>query len=115
MEQSRWVTLCAALRAACRRVAKLPRVQYSDYPVLRLYFWAVHHERPVTWTLDRDAAHYTRFFLPRKLPSVSQLNRRVASDRFQLLLQHTHEALGRLHADAPTRTTLYVDGKPLPV
>lgn len=111
MEQSQWATLCVVLRAACRLVPALPRARFSDYLILRLYFWAVHHERPMTWTLD--PAHYTRFFRPRKWPSISQLNRRIASDRFQLLLQKVHELLSRVKESITT--TLYIDGKPLNV
>lgn len=108
---SQWATLCGALRAACRLVPASPGVRYSDYLILQLYFWANHHDRPMTWTLD--PTHYTRFFRPRKRPSISQLNRRIASDRFQTLLQHVHRLLSELDA-APT-TTLYLDGKPLNV
>lgn len=111
MEQSQWATLCLALRAACRLVPALPRIRFSDYLILRLYFWAVRHERPMTWALD--PAHYTRFFRPRKWPSISQLNRRIASDRFQLLLQKVHESLSRVGESITT--TLYIDGKPLNV
>jgi hypothetical protein len=111
MEQSQWATLCAALRKACRRVPALPRVQYLDYLILRLYFWAAHHDRPMIWTLQRT--HYTRFFRPRKLPSISQLNRRIAGDHFQRLLQETHLLLSQLHT--MPATTLLIDGKPLAV
>jgi IS5 family transposase len=37
--------------------------------------------------------NHNRGFRPRKIPSLSQLNRRIASDRFQLLLQKIHERL----------------------
>lgn len=112
MERSQWTTLCHALWLACRREPRpARRPRYPDYLILRLYFWAAHHERPMTWT--RDPAHYTRWFRPRKLPSISQLNRRIADDRFQRLLQHAHRSLS--HIDQSPTTTLYLDGKPLPV
>jgi hypothetical protein len=111
MEQAQWATLCVACRAACRLVAALQRARYSDYLILRLYFWAVTHDRPMTWALN--LTHYTRFFCPRKLPSISQLNRRIASDRFQGLLQHVYRLLSEI--DVASTTTLYIDGKPLNV
>lgn len=112
MEQSQWITLCRAAHAAARKVPPTRRCRYSDELIVQLYFWAVAHDRPMTWTADRS--HYTRWFRPRKLPSISQLNRRIADDRFQLLLQHVHRVLSRLH-DALLAATYYIDGKPLNV
>ena len=111
MERSQWLVLCRTLREACRIEGPLPRARYLDYLILRLYFWAAHHERPMTWALEE--AHYSRLFRPRKRPSISQLNRRIAGERFQRLLGHVHRALSGI--DGSPTTTLYLDGKPLPV
>ena len=71
---------------------RLRRARYSDFLIACLYFWAVLHDRPMTWAIDRR--HYNRTFRPRKvLPSISQLNRRIAAERFQLILQRVHERL----------------------
>lgn len=110
MERAQWKVLCGVLRRACRSARPPKRARYSDYLVARLYFWAVLHDRPMTWAVGRD--HYTRWFRPRKVPSVSQLNRRVAADRFQAILQRAHE---RLAAARGAVDTLYVDGKPVNV
>jgi hypothetical protein len=67
----------------------------------------VLHDRPMTWLLQR--CHYNRLFRPRKLPSISQLNRRIASDRFQKILQRVHE---QLVGDVRFKG-LRIDGKPL--
>ena len=91
MEQSQWGLVRQAVRRVTRSFPKLRRAQYSDFSITCLYFWAVLHDRPMTWALQR--CHYNRSFRPRKLPSLSQLNRRIASDRFQQILQRVHQQL----------------------
>ena len=90
-----------------RSFGKLPRALFSDRLIVLLYFWTVLHDRPMTWSLRR--CHYNRLFRPRKLPSISQLNRRIASDRFQQILQRIHE---HLVGDVRFKG-LFIDGKPL--
>ncbi len=91
MEQTQWTIVRRNIRQVTRSHGRLKRARYSDFLIACLYFWAVLHDRPMTWALDRS--HYDRMFRPRKLPSISQLNRRIASDRFQRLLQRLHERL----------------------
>ena len=107
MDQQQWLILRHVLRKVARSFKPLKRSRYSDYLVACFYFWAVLHERPMTWAVN--PLFYNRSFDPRKTPSVSQLNRRVASDRFQLLLQRVHD---RLVGDTRLRG-LCLDGKPL--
>lgn len=92
MEQSQWSIVRSAIRRVTRSFPRLKRTQYSDFLITCLYFWAVLHDRPMTWSVD--AANYNRTFRPRKkIPSISQLNRRIASGRFQCLLQRVHQRL----------------------
>ena len=91
MDQSQWSVVRQVLRQVTRSFPKLKYAVYSDYLIACLHFWGVLHERPTTWTLDRS--HHTRQFRPRELPSLSQLNRRIASTRFQSLLQQVHQRL----------------------
>lgn len=91
MEQSQWSFVCQAIRQSARCFGRLKRARYSDVLIARLYFWAVLHDRPMTWAVQRH--HYNRSFHPRKIPSISQLNRRIASERFQCLLQKVHQQL----------------------
>lgn len=109
MDQRQWAALRDIIRSVCRSLGPLPRATYGDYLVARVYFRATFHNWPMTWAVQRH--HYTSTFRPRKLPSVSQMNRRVASDRFQAILQRVHE---RLRGDARLRG-LCVDGKALAV
>jgi hypothetical protein len=109
MEQSQWRVVRAAVRQVTRSFPRLRRARYGDSLVTCLYFWAVLHDRPMTWAVD--PSDHNRRFRPRKVPSVSQLNRRVASDRFQLIPQRVHE---RLAGDNRGKG-LTIDGQPLPV
>jgi hypothetical protein len=107
MDQQQWAVLRDVAGSVTRSFGKLPRAVFSDQLIVLLFFWAVLHDRPMTWSLKR--CHYNRMFRPRKLPSISQLNRRIASDRFQHILQRIHE---RLVGDVRFKG-LIIDGKPL--
>jgi hypothetical protein len=108
MERSQWRVLRQVLRRVCRSMPRLPRATYSDHLIASLYFWAVLHDRPMTWALDPD--YYNRLFRPRKaVPSISQLNRRIAANRFQTILQRVHE---RLAGDSRFKG-LVIDGQAL--
>lgn len=110
MEQSQWSIVRAAIRRVTRSFPPLKRAQYSDFLIACLYFRAVLHDRPMTWAIDRS--NFNRAFRPRqKLPSISQLNRRIASDRFQRVLQRVHL---RLAGDYRGKG-LAIDGQALPV
>lgn len=114
MDRELWRTVLGAVRRAAGRVDReLPwhrRPVFADWLVAAVHLWAVWHDRTLTWACDR--AHYGRLFRPRKLPGVSQLSRRVRSDRLQRVLQYAHDELaGRgVVTDAG-----YLDGKPLTV
>lgn len=91
MEQTQWTIVRQAIRQVTRSLKPLRRARYRDGLIARLYFWATLHDRPMTWALERR--HYNRTFHPCKVPSISQLNRRIAADRFQLILQRVHQLL----------------------
>ncbi len=109
MEQSQWTIVRRAIRQVTRSFPRLKRVEYSDFLITCLYFWATLHDRPMTWAVDR--CNYNRTFHPRKIPSISQLNRRIAADRFQLILQLVHE---RLAGDSRFKGLIF-DGQALTV
>jgi hypothetical protein len=109
MEQSQWTIVRRTIRHVTRSFPRLKRAKYSDFLITCLYFWAVLHDRPMTWAVDRR--NYNRNFRPRKIPSISQLNRRIAADRFQRILQRVHE---RLSGDSRLKG-LMLDGQALTV
>lgn len=109
MDQAQWTILVTVLRQVARSFGRSRRHKFTDFLIAKFYFWAVWHERPMTWAVD--PVHYNRLFRPRKIPSISQLNRRIASDRFQRLLQRVHEKLAATDAWG----TICIDGRALEV
>jgi hypothetical protein len=110
MDRDVWVRIVAAIDRAVRAAGRpARRPKYADGLVVRMYFWAVGHDRPPSWAAGRG--HYGALFRPRKLPSVSQFNRRLAEPRAQSILQRVHGAL----AAGPPSPAHTLDGKPLTV
>jgi hypothetical protein len=108
-----WTALLSTIQRTARAVnreLKPKRLRFADWLIVAMYLWAVAHERPQYWACDRSS--YGRLFRPRKLPSISQFNRRMNQPRTRLILQRVHDELaGPITATALT----YLDGKPLPV
>jgi hypothetical protein len=110
MDREQWHVVLSAIKRAARKLPHLGRLTYPDWLIAAMYFWALAHDRCQSWACDKT--HYGAMFRPRKLPSVSQFNRRIASDRCLHLLQMVHQLLaGPIDATALS----YLDGKPLPV
>ena len=111
MDQRMWGIITRTIvrvNRSIRRPGRRPT--FSDVLMLRMYFWAVWHDRPQGWACQRQ--HYGKLFQPRRLPSRSQFNRRVKAPHFKSLLE---EVNGRL-ADGPDADGLFFfDGKALPV
>jgi hypothetical protein len=73
-----------------------------------MWLWAVLHDRPLCWVCRRENCRGR--FRPRRLPSVSQFCKRLATPRFELARRRLHDVLAaRGHGDLLN----YLDGKPL--
>lgn len=111
MDRSTWTVLMLASRVAVRRLPRTRRrAMYSDLLVLRMWLWAVMHDRPLSWACRRES--YGSSFRPRTLPSVSRFSRRLRTMRFlrsRVLLHRVLVAHGR--GDALS----FLDGKALAV
>ncbi len=87
------------------------RQEFHDHDIVATWYWAVIHDRPVTWALRRRVwpPHLLR---GRCLPSDSTMSRRLRSDSVR-------ERLAQVEARviAPKRPGWYwmIDGKPLPI
>jgi len=115
MDRLLWRLLDRQIDAADRRVRRVlgreKKRRYSNRLIVRMYVWAVWHDRPLCWACERE--NYHMLFRPRQLPSVSQFCRRVKDDpRFTLTLQYLHEQLAA--CDTPSLIGCF-DGKLIPV
>jgi Transposase DDE domain len=109
MDRTIWRTILDAIKRAAREVKSSVRAPlFSDGLIVAMYFWTCWHDRPQCWGCDRQ--HYGGLFRPRKLPSISQFNRRVLSDSVQLILQRIHNDLAQVGLATPLS---FIDGKPL--
>lgn len=112
MEREMWRRILRATFVAARKVGRsgCRRRQFSDLLIVRLYIWAVWHDRTLCWAAD--PAHYGGLFRPRRIPSVSWLARRVRTPEVQRILQLVHDDLAETDRGS---WVLYTDGKPLTV
>jgi hypothetical protein len=109
-----WRELCSVVdrehKRLNRQLGKIPKLQFSDALIVKMYLWALWFDRCLSWACQ--LSHYGRLFRPRKVPSISQFSRRVRSGRVELLLEKVFLAFAG--AASPSGIS-YLDGKPLPV
>jgi hypothetical protein len=111
MDRDVWQTILAAIKRAARQVEPSVRSpMFADWLIVAMYFWTCWHDRPQGWACERE--HYGRLFRPRKLPSISQFNRRLKTHSVTLIQQRVHDELAQRGLPA---SVSFVDGKPLPV
>ena len=109
MDQEIWCSVLTAIKRAANRVEPTVRCPlFGDWLIVAMYFWTCWHNRPQCWACDRS--HYGRLFRPRKLPSISQFNRRVRTESVQMILQRIHKDLAKIGLAMPVS---FIDGKPL--
>lgn len=107
MERERWEKIYQLLQSADTHDF---RGVYQAAAVLAVFFWAVLHDRPVSWACDR--ANWDR--VPFRLPSQPTMSRRLRqADVLGLLaaVEKTPELTG---SPEPTCVKC-IDGKPLTV
>jgi hypothetical protein len=111
MDRTMWRKIVWAIRKVDGQVPRVGRrCRYSDKLVVKLWLWAVWHDRPLYWACQRS--HCSGLFRPRRLPSVSQFSRRLRTTRVQKIVRLVNEVL--CGTDRPIRV-MYFDGKALPV
>lgn len=111
MDKDVWMVIRLAIRTADRSIPRAGRrPRFGDQLIVKMYFWAVAHDRPLCWACRRMS--YNAIMRPRRLPSVSQFCKRLKTDRVGELIQRVHELLsGR---DEPMAMGFF-DGKALPI
>lgn len=109
MDREIWSAVLVAIKRAARRVEPTVRSPlFADWLIVAMYFWTCWHDRPQCWACDRE--HYGRLFRPRKLPSVSQFNRRLRTYSVERIQQRVHNDLAKIGVVMPVN---FIDGKPL--
>jgi hypothetical protein len=105
-----WRRLYAVIKQQARGLPRpVRRFTYSDALIGVLFFWAVWHDRPQCWACQRDS--YNGRFRPRKLPSLSEFNRRIRSERFARLLERVFRAFA---PEPQAGGMCLLDARPLP-
>jgi len=108
MERELWTALC---HVAARLHNQLVRSVYTDEVICGVYWWAVVHDRPVSWACD--AGNWPPSSRWCKLPSQPTMSRRLRSASVEQLLLDVERALMTLCVIGPQ--VLAIDGKPLPI
>lgn len=111
LDRDTWQVVIESIRRASRTV-RTPgrrRPRYANRLIVAMYFWAVWHDRCLSWACHR--VHYHSLFRPRgALPSISQFTRRIKTDACQAIIQRVHEDLA---AYGIPGLLDYLDGKAL--
>lgn len=109
MERELWLLLYAFVSRS-EVVGKGWR--YSTATIVMVYLWAVVHDRPMCWAVDRR--NWPKDLCPWPLPSQSQLSRRMrGSDVVELMTEIEHQFSALVGGEQ--RLIRIIDGKPLDV
>lgn len=110
MEHQLWKAIVTILATLCKKV-KPASFQFSDADIIQVWYWAVLHDRPVSWACQ------SRNWLPqlrkKPLPSNTTMSRRLRS-RSVVALQKLLET----QVIAPRDGANYywmIDGKPMTI
>jgi len=110
MSSQGWTRLYQVIKREARRLPKpRRRFEYSDALIMAMFFWTVWHDRPQRWACQRDS--YGGLFRPRRLPSVSEFNKRIRSERSTQLLAAVFAAFSSEKLDG----VYLLDSRPLTV
>lgn len=109
MEHQLWKAIVAIL-ATLDKTRMTTAFDFSAEDIVKVYYWAVIHDRPVSWACRRG--HWPIHRRKRPLPSPSTMSRRLQSPSVVALLN----ALER-RVIAPQEPGLFwmIDGKPLTI
>jgi len=107
MEYQLWLSIMAVL-TSLDKAPKPTNKDFSDEDIVKVHFWSVVHDRPISWACQARHWPLHRRRLP--LPSPATMSRRLRHPSVLALLN----ALER-RVVAPTNPGLYwiIDGKPL--
>lgn len=109
MEHQLWQSIVAVL-AKINKARRPSRFDFSDEDIVKVYYWSVIHDRPISWACDPK--HWPLWHRRMELPSPSTISRRLRSPSVGALLNALAD-----HGIAPRKPGLYwmIDGKPLTI
>jgi Transposase DDE domain len=109
MEHQLWKAIVAVL-SSLDKPRTPPGFDFTDEDIVRVYYWSVICDRPVSWACRKP--HWPLHLRKRPLPSDSTMSRRLRTPSVVALL----DALER-RVIAPKEPGLFwiIDGKPLPI
>jgi hypothetical protein len=108
MEDELWNALYQLVRQEANR-SRHPHTQFSDATIVLVFFWAVLHDRPISWACRMQ--HWPAKQRWRSLPSPATMSRRMRTFSVRNLLADLFAGLGQ----ARSSCVRSVDAKPLPV
>jgi Transposase DDE domain len=109
MERELWSSLYAV---ATRLDTNFASWRFTAADILVVYFWAVMHDRPMSWAIDKG--HWPDDLRPRLLPSQATLSRRMRRPETQQLMADIEQTWIALTVLSGFWLRM-IDGKPLPV
>jgi hypothetical protein len=111
MNSQVWPELYQSVLGLARSLeAPKRRPRYADALIVALFYWSVWNDRPQSWACQRSNLGLR--FKPRRLPSISQLNRRIRSPRCEQLLQRVSDYWAQHSPEGGLRL---LDSRPLRV
>jgi hypothetical protein len=109
MELQLWNTIVQLMKRFCKRKPSM-YFQFCDLDILKVWFWSVIHDRPITWAVEpRNWPIHLRI---KSLPSSTTMSRRLRSRSIRMILAELER-----YIIAPKNDSMYwmIDGKPLSI
>lgn len=110
MDHELWAQLSHAMFDVARAFPRLSRQTYDAHRIVRVYLWAVLHDRPVDWATR--PANWSPATRPKGLPDQSTMSRRLRSPDTASFLDKLAKRLGGGGQGCLAKA---LDGKPLTV
>ena len=109
MEHQLWRSIIAVV-TELNKARKRTRFDFSDEDIVKVFYWAVIHDRPTAWACQRR--HWPWWQWRQALPSEATMSRRLRSPSVQTLLNALEQ---RVVAPQPLGLFWMIDGKPLAI
>jgi hypothetical protein len=109
MEHQLWKAIVAVL-AMLDKPRNAVAFDFSDEDIVRIFYWAVIHDRPVSWAVQRR--NWPIHLRKKPLPSNTTMSRRLRTESVRALLNALEQRVV-----APQQLGLFwmIDGKPLSI